>query len=35
MPPERIAGVAGFLASDAAVNIVGAALPVDDGWLTY
>lgn len=30
---ERIAGLAGFLCSDAGLDITGAALPVDRGWL--
>ena len=31
--PEQLGAVAVFLCSDAAMNIRGAALPVDGGWL--
>jgi NAD(P)-dependent dehydrogenase (short-subunit alcohol dehydrogenase family) len=34
-PPERIASVAVFLATDEAARINGVALPVDDGWVAY
>jgi len=34
-PPEQIAEVALFLASDESVRVNGVALPVDAGWLAY
>jgi NAD(P)-dependent dehydrogenase (short-subunit alcohol dehydrogenase family) len=34
-PPELVAGVAVFLASDAAARINGAIIPVDGGWSAY
>ena len=32
-PPEQVASVAVFLASDEAARINGAAIPVDGGWI--
>jgi NAD(P)-dependent dehydrogenase (short-subunit alcohol dehydrogenase family) len=34
-PPEVVASVVLFLASDAARNINGAAIPVDGGWIAF
>lgn len=35
MKPEHVAGVAVFLAGEAAAHVNGAAIPVDDGWIAY
>lgn len=34
-PPEQVAAVGVFLATDAARRINGAAIPVDGGWIAY
>jgi NAD(P)-dependent dehydrogenase (short-subunit alcohol dehydrogenase family) len=34
-PPEQVAAMVLFLASDAAVRVNGAIIPVDGGWIAY
>jgi NAD(P)-dependent dehydrogenase (short-subunit alcohol dehydrogenase family) len=34
-PPEQVASVAFFLATDAAARVNGAIIPVDGGWIAY